>query len=733
MPIQFDEKTHCFHLNNPQMSYVIGIEKERYVTHRYWGNTLPSYVGSNHLQFIDRGFATNPFPEERTFSLNTLPLETSTQGNGDHRIANYQIRAQAGHTITDFHYDSYRIFAGKEAIPGLPSVRATTDVTTLEILLKDSVQQLEMRLIYTLFEKYPILTRRAVYTNVGEATVVLENAGSMSLDLAESAFDLLTLDGSHTNEANLTRQTIRPGIQRLESTRGTSSPQHQPFLALVDRYTSEFQGDVFAFHLVYSGNFIAQVELEQYGTTRVQLGIHPDHFEWHLAPMEQFDTPEVVLNYSNQGLNGMSQNFHQLYQQHLVPTAWKNKERPILLNTWEANYFELSETALIKQAEKAASVGIELFVLDDGWFGERHSDDSSLGDWVVNQEKLPNGIHGLAQEVHRLGMDFGLWFEPEMISKQSQLFQDHPEWALQVPDYPLTEGRQQLVLDLSRTDVQEYLIATLTDYLKTGEIDYIKWDMNRHLTEVGSHFFAAHQQKEIGHRYVLGLYRILDVITQQFPNCLFENCSSGGGRFDPGMMYYMPQTWTSDNSDALCRSVIQYGYSYLYPPIMMGAHVSTTPNHQVGRNTPLETRGWLAMSGNFGYELDLQTLSDEELAIVQQQIGFYQAHRQLFQFGRFYRLQAPDTHFASSWLFTNEEEAIAIYFNGLSRPALPTKYLKMHYLEAAAIYEEVATKQRYSGAELNQAGVLIPRVKEDFHTHVFHWKKISDPRTSVSS
>lgn len=733
MPIQFDEKTHCFHLNNPQMSYVIGIEKERYVTHRYWGNTLPSYAGSNHLQFIDRGFATNPFPEERTFSLNTLPLETSTQGSGDHRIANYQIRAQAGHTITDFRYDSYRIFAGKEAIPGLPSVRATTDVTTLEILLKDSVQQLEMRLIYTLFEKYPILTRRAVYTNVGEATVVLENAGSMSLDLAESAFDLLTLDGSHTNEANLTRQTIRPGIQQLESTRGTSSPQHQPFLALVDRYTSEFQGDVFAFHLVYSGNFIAQVELEQYGTTRVQLGIHPDHFEWNLAPTEQFDTPEVVLNYSNQGLNGMSQNFHQLYQQHLVPTVWKNKERPILLNTWEANYFELSETALIKQAEKAASVGIELFVLDDGWFGERHSDNSSLGDWVVNQEKLPNGIHGLAQEVHHLGMDFGLWFEPEMISKQSQLFQEHPEWALQVPDYPLTEGRQQLVLDLSRTDVQEYLIATLADYLKTGEIDYIKWDMNRHLTEVGSHFFAAHQQKEIGHRYILGLYRILDVITQQFPNCLFENCSSGGGRFDPGMMYYMPQTWTSDNSDALCRSVIQYGYSYLYPPIMMGAHVSTTPNHQVGRNTPLETRGWLAMSGNFGYELDLQTLSDEELAIVQQQIGFYQAHRQLFQFGRFYRLQAPDTHFASGWLFTNEEEAIAIYFNGLSRPALPTKYLKMHYLEAAAIYEEVTTKQRYSGAELNQAGVLIPRVKEDFHTHVFHWKKISDPRTSVSS
>ncbi len=722
MPIFFYEKTSCFHLNNQQISYIIGIEKERYLTHRYWGKKIPTYAGSNQLQMIDRGFATNPFPEERTFSLNSLPLETSTQGNGDHRIANYQIRSHAGHTVTDFHYDSYEIYQGKQAIPGLPSLRETTAVTTLEILLKDSIQQLEMRLIYHLFENYPIITRRVVYSNVGPSTVTLENAGSMSIDLPKSDFELITLDGSHTNEANLTRQSIRSGIQRLESSRGTSSPQHQPFLALVDPYTSEFQGEVFSFHLVYSGNFVAQVELEQYGTTRVQVGIQPDHFEWQLAENEHFYTPEVVLNYSDQGLNGMSQNFHQIYQQHLVPTTW-NKERPILLNTWEANYFELSEAELIKQAEKAAKVGIELFVLDDGWFGKRHSDDSSLGDWVVNHEKLPQGIHGLAQKVHDLGMQFGLWFEPEMISRKSQLFQQHPEWVLQVPDYPLTEGRQQLVLDLSQPAVQDYLITVLTDYLASGDIDYIKWDMNRHLTEVGSAFWPTNQQKEIGHRYVLGLYRILDHLTQQFPECLFENCSSGGGRFDPGMMYYMPQTWTSDNSDALCRSIIQYGYSYLYPPIMMGAHVSTTPNHQVGRVTSLETRGWLAMSGNFGYELDLQTLSDTEIRTVKQQINFYQNHRQLFQFGQFYRLQAPNAHFASAWLFTNDEEAIAIYFNGLSRPAMPTNYLKMHYLDPEAIYEDMTTQQQYSGAELNQAGVLIPRVKEDFHTHVFHWKK----------
>lgn len=726
MSIYFDENMQCFHLSNQQISYIIGIERGRYLVHRYWGKKLPSYAGSNQLNFKDWGFASNPFPEDRGFSLNGLPFETSTQGTGDHRVANYQIRSPKGHTVTNFYYDSYRVYEGKEAIPGLPSLRDTAKVTTLEILLKDAVQQLEMRLIYHLFEDYPIITRRVIYANSGEESVILENAGSMSIDIAQDNFEMISLDGAHTNEANLTRQPIRSGIQRLESTRGSSSPQHQPFLALVDPYTSEFQGEVFAFHFVYSGNYVAQVEVEQYKTTRVQMGIHPDHFEWHLEPNELFHTPEVVLNYSDQGLNGMSQSFHQIYQEHLAPTYWQDKERPILLNEWEANYFDFTEEKLIQQAEKAAELGVELFVLDDGWFGERNSDDRSLGDWGVNQEKLPNGIAGLADKVHELGMKFGLWFEPEMISRYSQLFEKHPEWAIQVPDYPMTESRQQYVLDLSQPAVQDYLIEVFTEYLSTGAIDYIKWDMNRHLTEVGSILWPADKQKEVSHRYVLGLYRVLDYLNEHFPECLLENCSSGGGRFDPGMMYYMPQTWTSDNSDALCRSVIQYGYSYLYPPIMMGAHVSVTPNHQVGRITPLETRGWLAMSGNFGYELDLQVLSEEEQQIVQEQIKFYQAHRQLFQFGQFYRLQAPNAHFASAWLFTNEEEAIAIYFQGLSKPAMPISYLKMHYLDAEAIYQEVDTQQQFSGTELNQAGILIPRVREDFYTSVFHWIKVNN-------
>lgn len=725
MPIQFDEKNQFFHLFNDNFSYVIGIEKNRYLTHRYLGKRLPFYAGSNALQRIDRGFATNPFPEERTFSLNELPLEMSTQGNGDHRIPNFQIRSNSGHDVTDFHYQSYSISHSKKPLPALPSLRQNqSEVTTLSIRLVDSQQNLALDMIYTLFEDLSILTRSTAFTNQGLAEVYLENAGSMSVDMANDQLDLLTLYGSHTNEANISRQALRPGIQKIESSRGTSSPQHQPFLALMDPFTTEFDGEVFAFHFIYSGNFIAQVEREQYGSTRVQMGINPDHFEWVLKPQATFYTPEVVLNYSSSGINGMSQNFHTVYQQHLVNPVFKTKERPILLNTWEANYFDLSEKKLLDQAKQAAEVGIELFVVDDGWFVDRNAADSSLGDWQADLKKLPNGLKTLSKNVHNLGMQFGLWFEPEMVSRKSQLFQQHPDWALQVPSYPMTEGRQQLVLDLSRTDVQDYLIDTLSKQIQENAIDYIKWDMNRHLTEVGSLAFSAKQQKEIGHRYVLGLYHILEVLTTKFPNCLFENCSSGGGRFDPGMMYYMPQTWTSDNSDALCRSLIQYGYSYLYPPIMMGAHVSTVPNHQVGRFTPLDTRAWLAMSGNLGYELDLQTLSSQETEAIAKQISFYKKYRQLFQFAKFYRLQAPNQLFQSAWLFINEQEAMVICFNGLAQAAHPIQHLKLHYFQDDALYEEQSTQQRFSGVELNQAGILITRIKEDFHTFVFHYKKV---------
>lgn len=723
MPISFDQKQQFFHLKNHEISYVIGIEKGKYLTHRYFGKALSSYHGCNELQRIDRGFATNPIPADRTFSLNALPMETSTQGNGDHRIANYQIRNQKGHNVTDFHFQDFDIYNGKKELTGLPSVRSAK-TTTLEIRLVDSIQQLEMILVYNLYEDFPVITRSARYRNLKDTPVYLENAGSLMLDLPRWNFDLITLNGAHTNEATLHRQALHPGIQKIESSRGTSSPQHQPFLALANPETTEFTGEVFAFHFVYSGNFTAQVEVEQYGSSRVQIGIQPETFEWKLTQDHSFQTPEVVMNYSEDGFNGMSQTFHRLYQTYLIPEQFSQQERPILLNTWEANYFDLSAEALLTQARQAKELGIELFVLDDGWFGKRNDDTSSLGDWSENREKLPQGLSSLAREIRQMGLKFGIWFEPEMVSKESELFRQHPDWALHVSDYPMTEGRRQLVLDLSRKEVQDYLIDQLGKQLASGQIDYVKWDMNRHLTEVGNTLLPADQQKESHHRYVLGLYRVIKTLTADFPTVLFENCSSGGGRFDPGMMAYMPQTWTSDNSDALCRTKIQYGYSYLYPPIMMGAHVSDVPNHQVGRLTPFSTRSWIAMSGNFGYELDLMKQSADNLRSMQEQINFYKAHRQLLQFGEFYRLQAPDTQFASAWLFKNDQEALLIYSNGLAQPAVPIHYLKTVYLDSDAIYQDTETENCYSGAELNQAGILIPRIKQDFETAVYHWKKL---------
>ncbi|MGX7418100.1 alpha-galactosidase [Carnobacterium gallinarum] len=724
MPITVEKNETLFHLKNSSVSYVIEILHNKYITHRYWGSVLSSYHGSNEIQMIDRGFATNPIPTLRDFSLNSLPLEYSTQGNGDHRIAGYQIRLENGTNVTDFSYVDYQVIQGKPKLTGLPATFGNQqDVTTLELTLEDAISQLKMILSYHLFENLPVITRTVRFENQSQQSVFLENTASLMIDLPSQQFDLITLDGSHTNEAGITRTPIRSGIQKIESSRGTSSPQHQPFMALTAPETTEFSGEVRAFHLIYSGNFSAQVEAEQYGSSRVVIGIHEGTFEWQLNPQETFQTPEAVLVYSETGLNAMSQTFHQLYQNHLAPTYFKEKERPILLNTWEANYFDLNEASLDKLANAAAEMGIELFVLDDGWFGKRQDDTSSLGDWTTDLTKLPHGIEGLAEKIRQKGMEFGLWFEPEMISKNSYLYDLHPDWALQVPHYPMTEGRRQFVLDLSRIDVQDYLIDVLSSYLDSGRISYIKWDMNRHLTEVASQLLTSVQQKEVSHRYVLGLYRILESLTTKYPHCLFENCSSGGGRFDPGMMHYMAQTWTSDNTDALSRTLIQYGYSFLYPPIMMGAHVSQVPNHQVGRITSLETRGHIAMSGNLGYELDFTQLDLNEKQEIHSQISFYKQMRPLFQFGQFFRLQMPNTFFASSWLFLNEDEAIIIYFNGLARPSVPVQYLPLHYLDESSDYVNQATGETFSGSELNKAGLTIPRIKEDFKTLLFHFKK----------
>lgn len=502
----------------------------------------------------------------------------------------------------------------------------------------------------------------------------------------------------------------------VDSCRGASSPQQAPFMALVREGTDEEQGEVYAFNLVYSGNFTAQAQVDSYRNTRVAMGINPFDFTWLLEPEESFQTPEVVMVYTENGLGGMSRIYHELYRSRLCRGPFRDKERPILINNWEATYFNFDADKIEQLAKEAQSVGVELFVLDDGWFGKRDDDNTSLGDWVVDRRKLPDGLPDLANRIRNLGMEFGLWFEPEMVSIDSDLYRKHSDWCIHVPDRPYTLGRNQLMLDLSRKEVCEYIIKSVSDILSDVPITYVKWDMNRHMTDVGSAALPPERQRETAHRYILGLYNIMEELTSKFPHVLFESCSSGGGRFDAGMLYYMPQTWTSDNTDAICRLKIQWGTSLVYPPITMGAHVSTVPNHQVGRITPLETRGYVAMAGNFGYELDLTTLTVEEKEIVKKQIALYKEMRSLIQFGKFYRIINPFDENEAAWSFVSEDqtEMAASYFKILSQPAAAIKTLKFKGLNPDYVYRNVETGELFGGDELMHVGITLARVKQDF-------------------
>lgn len=513
----------------------------------------------------------------------------------------------------------------------------------------------------------------------------------------------------------------------VESTRGASSPHQAPFVALVRKDTNEDSGEVYAFNFVYSGNFTAQVQVDQYRNTRVAMGINPFDFSWLLKQGEEFQTPEVVMIYSNKGIGEMSRKFHNLYTENLCRGNFKHKIRPILINNWEATYFDFNEDKIIKIAEEGKELGMELFVLDDGWFGKRDDDNTSLGDWIVDKRKLPNGIEGIANKIVDMGMEFGLWFEPEMISIESNLYKEHPDWCIHVPNRPHTMGRGQLVLDLSRKDVCDYIVESVCNILDSAPITYVKWDMNRHITDIGSALLPAERQEETSHRYMLGLYEVMERITSRFPDILFESCSSGGGRFDPGMLYYMPQTWVSDNTDAICRTKIQYGTSLAYPPITMGCHVSTVANHQVGRITPLETRGNVAMAGNFGYELDLTKLTEEEKEIVKDQIKEYKDIREIIQFGDLYRIFNPFDGNESAWNIVSKDKTqfVATYVKVLSLPAAQIRIIKFKGLNPEYLYKDVETGEIFAGDELMNVGITIERVKQDFYSKKWIFRIVS--------
>lgn len=731
MGIHYNSENKTFHLRAKDTSYVMGVLRDGYLAHYYWGRGVSDYRHSNAIQYVDRGFSGNPYDHrhDRTFSLDTLPQEYPQYGNTDFRKPAYQVQLDNGSTITDLRYVDHKISKGKTPLEGLPStyVEKEDEAETLEILMEDSLIGLKVFLTYTVFEQFNVITRSVRFVNEGAHSIKLLSALSSSVDFRDAEFDFFHLHGAHVKERHIARQPLRHGIQSVESTRGASSHQHNPFMALLRKDATEDHGEVYGFNFVYSGNFLAQAEVDQFRNTRVTMGINPFDFSWKLENGESFQTPEVVMVYSSEGLGGMSRTFHELYRTRLVRGTYRDKERPILVNNWEATYFDFNAEKIMDIAKVGQDLGIELFVLDDGWFGKRDDDTTSLGDWFVDRNKLPEGLDHLADSVNNIGMQFGLWFEPEMISVDSDLYRDHPDWCLHVPNRSRSESRRQLVLDFSRDDVCEEITKRVCNILASAPISYVKWDMNRHMTEIGSALLPADRQRETAHRYMLGLYKVMDAITSSFPNILFESCSGGGGRFDPGILYYMPQTWTSDNTDAISRLKIQYGTSLVYPIISMGAHVSAVPNHQVHRITSLKMRGDVAISGNLGYELDLTQMTDEEKEIVKEQVSNYKEIRGLIQFGDFYRLESPFEGNITSWLFTNKDksEAIVFYFRVLDEAAAPSTFLRLKGIDPAKQYALAGDVEVFGGDELMYAGLHIPvEIKGDFQSLVWHLKAV---------
>ncbi|MFC0215196.1 alpha-galactosidase [Paenibacillus chartarius] len=721
MPIHYDAGSRTFHLQTSGTSYAMQVIKTGVLTHLYWGSKVRGTSLDKLLQTASRAsFSPTPFPEDGSISFDSLPQEYPAYGTSDFRHPAYQVQLANGSTVTELLYRSHRIIAGKPALAGLPAtyVEADDEADTLEIELVDDTAGLKAVLSYTAFRHFDAITRSVRFENIGGQPLRLLRALSASVDFPHRDFEVLNLYGSWSRERWIERRPLTSGMYSVSSSRGSSSHNQNPFLALLSPGADEDSGDVYGVNLVYSGNFAAHAESDQYHTSRLSIGLNPFDWSWLLEPGDTFQTPEAVMVHSAQGLGGMSRKFHSLYRKRLCRGLYRDEPRPILVNNWEATYFDFTADKIESIARAGKELGIELFVLDDGWFGKRDSDNSSLGDWFVDKKKLPNGLEELVERVRSLEMQFGLWFEPEMVSPDSELYRAHPDWCLHVPDRRRTEGRNQLILDFSRADVREAVYTMVSDILRSAPITYVKWDMNRNMTEIGSAALPAERQRETAHRYMLGLYELLERITSEFPHVLFESCSGGGGRFDPGMLYYMPQTWTSDNTDAVERLKIQYGTSIVYPISTMGAHVSAVPNHQVHRVTSLEMRGHVAMSGNFGYELDLTKFSDEEMDVVKRQVAEYKSLRHLVQFGDQYRLLSPFEGNETAWMVVAEDrsDAMVAWFRVLAISHQPLRRLRLKGLDPNRDYMLEATGDVYGGDELMHAGIALPDVKGDFQS-----------------
>jgi len=709
--ITFQSENKQFHLSNESISYIFQLSEDGKLLQLYYGKKVPQNRDYSYLvEMHHRSMATFRKEGDLLYSLEHLKQEFPEYGATDFRHPAISLRQKNGSSLTDFVYKSHQIIDGKRSLKGLPAtyVEDKQEAKTLLIKLEDKLTNVEVELSYTLFSELPVLARNAKVINNGEDTQFIEQLASLSLDLPDRDYDWLQLSGAWGRERYVKQRKLQQGIQSIESTRGISSSQQNPFVALKRENTDENQGEVIGATLVYSGNFLIQAEVDTWDVTRLQVGMNPFGFEWKLEAGETFTSPEALLVYSDTGLNGMSQSFHQLFNKRLIRGKWREQDRPVLINNWEATYFDFNEDKLVNIAEKAKSVGVDLFVLDDGWFGERNNDEAGLGDWYANKDRLPNGVGGLAKRIKSLGLKFGLWIEPEMVNKNSDLYRKHPEWILHTPDRVSNHGRNQFVLNYGNEEVVENIFQQISAIIDESQLDYIKWDMNRPLTNVFDVDLDKSQQGEVFHRYVLGVYSLYERLIERYPNILFESCSSGGARFDAGMLYYAPQTWTSDDSDAIERLKIQYGTSFLYPLSSMGAHVSITPNHQTNRVTPIETRGNVAYFGAFGYELDLNQLNSDELAVVKEQIKFYKKYQSIIHNGTFYRLRSPfekDKNHAT-WMVVSNDQSTAIVGDYKMLNEVNRSYQRVQLKGLNPNAEYLINDMTYSGEELMNAGLI---------------------------
>lgn len=706
MPITFDEKRKIFKLDTLDSTYAIGI-REGYLIHLYYGKKIPD---DNLLDLPFRGyFATispkNVHVDDYKFSLDVQPMEYSCNGSGDYRLAALSIKDSMGRTTTDIRYLDHKIYDGKPKLKGLPATYCNDDseAQTLELITIDKFTGAKVTLYYTAFANYSVVTESVKVENTGKETFEIEKVASCCVNFPSMDYNMINLSGVWSRERRVITRHLAHGIQSVASKRGSSSHNHNPFVALVDDKGGEDFGDAFGFNLVYSGNFSADIETDYLDCTRLVMGINPIDFTWVVEPGDEFQSPEVVMVYSDSGMGKMSRTFHDLYNNNLIRGEWKNKKRPLLINSWEGSGFDFDQETLVRYAKEAKKLGIELLVMDDGWFGHRDSDNSSLGDWFVNESKLKGGLTKLIERVNAEGVQFGIWYEPEMISEDSELYKAHPDWCVHVEGREQSPARQQYVIDMTRQDVRDCIFNQMYDVLSKNNIAYLKWDYNRAITEPASVMLDARHSKEFFHRFILGTYELMDRITSAFPHILFESCAGGGGRFDAGMLYYMPQAWASDNTDPIERLTIQFGTTMCYPASSMGAHVSACDR------TGIETKAAVAMAGTFGYEFDPKEMSEEDKEKVKEQVKDYHRYYNVIHFGDLYRIIAPtDDEFKCAWEYVAKDKSEALLTVVIKNRA-PHDFLliKMKGLDPEKMYRDETDGEIYSGALLMNAGINL--------------------------